>query len=123
VALVAAGTRDIDDDLLRFIGGRFEFALDRGHSAEDLGADVSKHGGTLGGDTVFRKDLEKSGEEEVDLLGGLEVVEFSEEVGGKIAGVGFLSVEAGMAEAEAAICVESRETAAFTLLGAMRAMR
>jgi hypothetical protein len=112
------GARDVEDNF-RVIG--MEFAVDGGHGAKDLRADVSEHSGAFGGDTVFRKDLEKSGEEEIDLLGGLQVVELCEEIGGKVSGIGFLGVEAGMAEAETTGGVEGREAAAFTALGAMGA--
>jgi hypothetical protein len=117
----AAGAGYVDDNLGAVIV-RFEFTINRGHAAQELRADVSKHGGAFGGDAVFREDLEESGEEEVDLLGGLEVVEFSEKIGGKVAGVGFVGLEADVAEAEAAVGIECREAAACALLCVTRAL-
>jgi hypothetical protein len=55
--------------LLVFGDGRIEFTLDGGHGAEDLRAAVGECSGTFGGDAVWREELEKPGEEEVDLPG------------------------------------------------------
>ena len=61
-----------------------DFALDGNQRVEKLVGDVSEHGGATRGDTILNDEDEELGKELVDLLGGLQVVELTEEVGGKV---------------------------------------
>jgi hypothetical protein len=51
---------------------------------EELVGDVSEHGGATRGNAILHNEDQELDKELVDLLGGLEIVELTEEVGGKV---------------------------------------
>src|SRR5712671_6147060 len=83
-----------------FDGLAIYFALDGNHRVEEFVGDVGKHRGATRGDTILNDEDEELGKELVDLLGGLQVVELAEEVGGKvdINGLSGLELQRGMAK-------------------------
>jgi len=67
-----------------FNGLTIDFALDGNQRVEELVGDVGKDGGATRGDTILDDEDQELGKELVDLLGGLQVIELAEEVGGKV---------------------------------------
>ena len=67
-----------------FNGLTIDFALDGNQGVEELVGDVGKDGGATRGDTILDDEDQELGKELVDLLGGLQVIELAEEVGGKV---------------------------------------
>ena len=67
-----------------FNGLAIDFALDGNQRVEELVGDVGKDGGATRGDTILDDEDQELGKELVDLLGGLQVIELAEEVGGKV---------------------------------------
>ena len=61
-----------------------ELALDGDEGMEELVGDVGEDGGATGGDAVLHDEDQELGQELIDLIGGLEVVELDQEVGGKV---------------------------------------
>jgi len=68
----------------RFQQADYRFRVDGNKRVEELVGDVSKDGGATRGDTILDDEDQELGKELVDLLGGLQVVELTEEVGGKV---------------------------------------
>jgi hypothetical protein len=70
---------------------------------EELVGDVSEDGGATRGDAILHDEDQELGKELVDLLGGLQVVELAEEVGGKvdINGLSGLELQRRMAKTKA----------------------
>ena len=116
--IVADGAGNVDDD----IGdGFFVFAGDFGEGAGKLLKDVGQDGGALGGDTVFGQEAEEVGEDEVDVGGGFDVLEFAEEFAFEVGKVGVFEVKGEVGGAEGGGVVLDGETAASTREGAMLA--
>jgi len=65
---------------------------------KELVGEVGEDGGATRGDTILDDENQEFGEELVDLLGRLQVVELAEEVGGKvdISGLCGLELQCGM---------------------------
>jgi len=78
---VAAGAREIDDDLSLVGAG---FVLDGGESAEEEIANVGEDGGAACGDAVLGKKAEEIGEDLVEVRGGLEFGKLADEGGGEV---------------------------------------
>jgi hypothetical protein len=117
---VAAGARGIGP--IPFDGLAIDLALDGDQGVEELVGDVGENGGTARGDAVLHDENEELGEELVDLVGGLEVVELDQEIGGEVDvnGLRRLRLECGMAEAEA--CAQGTQAAAPAACGEMTAL-
>jgi hypothetical protein len=61
-----------------------QFALDSNEGVQKLVGDVGKDRGATRRDAILDDEDKELGKELVDLLGGLQVVELAEEVGGKV---------------------------------------
>src|SRR6266446_1121247 len=61
-----------------------ELALDGDEGMEELVGDVGEDCGAAWGDAVLHDEDQELGQELIDLIGGLEVVELNQEVGGKV---------------------------------------
>jgi hypothetical protein len=51
---------------------------------EELVSNVSENGGATSGNAILHDKYQEFGKELVDLLGGLQIVELAEEIGGKV---------------------------------------
>jgi hypothetical protein len=58
--------------------------LDGGQGVEELIGDVGENGRTARGDAILHDENEELGEEEIDIVSGLEVIELEEEISGEI---------------------------------------
>jgi hypothetical protein len=98
----------------------FAFYSDQG--VEELIGYVGKDGGPTRGDAVLHDQDKELGEELVDLVGGLEIVEPDQEVGGEINvdRLRRLDLQCGMTETEAG--AECAQTAAAAACGEMDAL-
>jgi len=67
-----------------FNGLTIDFALGGNQGVEELVGNVSENGGATSGNAILHDKYQEFGKELVDLLGGLQVVELTEEVGGKV---------------------------------------
>jgi hypothetical protein len=65
-------------------GFAVELALDGDEGMEELVGDVGEDCGAAWGDAVLHDEDQELGQELIDLIGGLEVVELNQEVGGKV---------------------------------------
>jgi len=95
---LAERAREIDDDLLGGVGGDFVFDVDRVEGAEEKVAGVGHDGAAARGEAVLGEEEQETGEELVDLGGGLELGEIAEEIGGE----GGIGIAAGGTEEVAA---------------------
>jgi hypothetical protein len=95
---LAERAREIDDDLLGGVGGDFVFDVDGVEGAEEKVAGVGHDGAAARGEAVLGEEEQETGEELVDLGGGLELGEIAEEIGGE----GGIGIAAGGTEEVAA---------------------
>src|ERR1700726_234987 len=88
---------------------------------EELVGDVGEDGGATGGDAVLHDEDQELGQELIDLIGGLEVVELDQEVGGKVDvnGLRRLDLQSGMTKAQTG--TEGAKTTLATTCGEMTA--
>jgi hypothetical protein len=86
-----------------FNGLTIDFALDGNQGVEELVGYVSENGGATRGNAILHDKDQEFGKELVDLLGGLQIVELTEEVGGKVDlnGLCGLQLQSGMAKTKA----------------------
>jgi len=84
-------------------GLAIDFALDSYERVKELVGDVGQDGGTARGDAVLDDQDEELGEELVDLVCGLEIVELDQEIGGEVDvdGLRRMDLQCGMTKAEA----------------------
>jgi len=121
--IVAAGAREVDDDLgLVFVFG-MEFVLDGGEGAQDQIAGVGHDGGAARGDAVFGLKMQEAGEELVDGDSGLEFGEAGGEGGGEIDGCVFMLGELRVGATEEGLRVRDEEAAAGAVDEAMPTTR
>jgi len=121
--IVAAGAREVDDDLgLVFVFG-MEFVLDGGEGAQDQIAGVGHDGGAARGDAVFGLKMQEAGEELVDGDSGLEFGEAGGEGGGEIDGCVFMLGELRVGATEERLRVRGEEAAAGAVDEAMPTTR
>jgi len=83
--------------------------------------DVGEDGGAFGGDAVFGEEAEEVGEEEVDVGGGFDVLEFAEEIAFEVGEVGVFQVKGEVGGAEGGGGVLGRKTATAAGEGAVLA--
>ncbi len=116
---IAFGPRGVEDVLHRIV---VDLALDGDEGVEELVGDVGKDGGAAYGDAVLHHEDEEFGEKLIDLLGGLEVVELDQEVGGEVDVYGLrrLELQGGVTKAEAG--AEGTKTTLATVSGEMTAL-
>ena len=120
---LAERAREIDDDLLGGVGGDFVFGVDGVKAAEEEIAGVGHDGAATRGEAVLCEEEQETGEELVDMGGGLELGEFAEEIGGDL-GIGIaMGWAGGVARAEAGVSVGCRIATGLTVFGAMAAER
>jgi hypothetical protein len=119
VGLVTLGGRQIPVPL---DGLAIDFALDGDEGVKELIGDVGQDGGTARGNAVLDDQDEELGEELIDLVGGLEIVELDREVGGEVDvnGLRRLDLQCGMTKAEAG--AQGAQAAAATACGEMSAL-
>jgi hypothetical protein len=79
--LIADGARSVEDDLR--LGAGF-LALDGGEGAKELVANVGEDGGTACGDAVLAEQIEKAGEELVDVVEFVHFDGITKELGSKV---------------------------------------
>ncbi|MCU1243715.1 MAG: hypothetical protein JWO71_4441 [Candidatus Acidoferrum typicum] len=117
--LVAIGGWEIPIPLY---GVGIDFALDGYEGVEKLVRDVGEDGGTARGDPVLHDEDKELGEELVDLVGGLKIVELDQEMGGQVDvnGLRRLDLECGMAKAKAG--AQGAKAAATAASGEMTAL-
>jgi len=101
LGLVAVGAREIGP--IPLDGLAIDFALDSYERVKELVGDVGQDGGTARGDAVLDDQDEELGEELVDLVCGLEIVELDQEIGGEVDvdGLRRMDLQCGMTKAEA----------------------
>jgi hypothetical protein len=87
---LAERAREIDDDLLGGGGGDFVFDVDSVKAAEEEIAGVGHDGAATRGEAVLCEEEQETGEELVDLGGGLELGEVAEEFGGESGIIGLM---------------------------------
>ena len=103
-------------------GLAIDLAPDGRERVKELVGDVRQDGGAARGDAVLHDQDQELGKELVDLVGGLEIVELEQEVGGEVDvnGLGRLDLQCGMAKAEAG--AQSAQAAAAAASGEMGAL-
>jgi hypothetical protein len=118
LGLVAVGGWEIPIPL---DGLRGDLALDSYERVEELVGDVGWDGGTTWGDAVLHDEDEELGEKLIDLVGGLEIIELDQEVGGKVDvdWLRGLDLECGMTKAKAG--TQGAKAAATAARGEMTA--
>jgi hypothetical protein len=96
-------------------------ALDGYERVQELIGDVGQDGGAARGDAVLHDEDKEPGEELIDLLGGLEIVELDQEIGGQVNvdRLGMLDLQRGMTKAEAG--AQGTEPAATAACGEISA--
>ena len=117
--IVAARTREVDDDLGLVPVFGMEFAVDGGEGAEEQVAGVGHDGGAARGNAVFGLKVQEAGEELVDGDGGLEFGEADGECGGEIDGSVFMLRELRVGATKERLRVGDKEAAAGAVEEAM----
>ncbi len=103
VGLVAVGARHIKDKLLGLIGLRVGFVGDGGEGAEEEIGSVGHDGGAAGSDFVAGLELIEFAEGMVDVGGGAEFLNVTDEGGGEVGLVEVLLEQSGVFGAEAGV--------------------
>ena len=116
---IAFGPRGVEDVLHCLV---VDLALDGDEGVEELVGDVDEDGRATGRDAVLHDEDKKFGEERIDLIGGLEVVELDQEVGGEVDvhGLRWLELQGGVTKAEAG--AEGTKSTLTTASGEMTAL-
>jgi hypothetical protein len=121
--LVALRARAVADDFDGFVFLSFFHEAHQTEGVEELGGDVGKGAGALGGDAIADQEKQEFGEKLVDFIGSMELRELVEKFSGKVVRVFLGFAETGMTETEAGTGVQDRELTGTTRAGAMTAKR
>jgi hypothetical protein len=113
----------VADDFDGFVFLGFFHEAHQPERVEELGGDVGKGAGALGGDAIADQEKQEFGEELVDFIGSMELRELVEKFSGKVVGILFGCAETGMTETEAGTGVQDRELTGMARAGAMTAKR
>ena len=118
--VVELGAREVEEDLVVV---RIEFLVDGVEGAEKKAAGISHDGAATGRNLVGGEEFVEFAEDVVDVHGGMEVLDATDEFFGQVAGVHFLETKRSVAEAEAGFRVRDGEAAVRSGANAMAAMR
>src|SRR5713226_168532 len=98
------------------------FTIDSGEGAEEQVAGVSHDGGPAGSDLVAGLELIEFAEGMVDVGGGAEFLDVTDEGGGEVGSVEVLLEQSGMFGAKAGVWIRDGHAAAAAARGALLAM-
>ncbi|HEY6945403.1 MAG TPA: hypothetical protein VI431_09720 [Candidatus Acidoferrum sp.] len=109
---VALGAREIEDTLLLLLR-LLEFEFDSREGTEEKAAGVSNDGAATGRDLVGGEKSVEFTEDVVDVHGGMELLDATDESFGEVTGV-LLEPNGGVAEAKAGLWILDSHTGAAT---------